>query len=157
MTRPTTVTMMATVMSGNSRFPVAVHVLTALAYHDGESLSSSRLAASVRTNPVVIRRLLIQLGKAGLVEARVGKSGGVQLARRPESITLLDVFRAVEGGSPFVLPDKPENKACDVSCAMKKLLSSVLAETDRAISRSLEKVRLSELVRSVVVATRVTA
>jgi DNA-binding IscR family transcriptional regulator len=78
-------------MSGNSRFPVAVHVLTALAYRDGESLSSTRLAESVRTNPVVIRRLLIRLGKAGLVEAQVGKSGGVRLARRPESITLLHV------------------------------------------------------------------
>ena len=144
-------------MSANSRFPVAVHVLTALAYRDGESLSSSRLAASVRTNPVVIRRLLLQLGKAGLIETQVGKSGGVLLAKRPESITLLDVFRAVEGGSPFVLPDKPENKACDVSCAIGKLLSSVLADTDRAISRSLERVRLSDLVKGVAAAAKVTA
>jgi len=144
-------------MSGSSRFPVAVHVLTALAYRHGESLSSTRLAASVRTNPVVIRRLLIQLGKAGLVETQVGKSGGVQLARQPASITLLDIFRAVEGGSPFVLPDKPENKACEVSCAMRVLLSSVLAETDRAISRSLEKVRLSDLVKEVSAATGVRA
>jgi len=144
-------------MSANSRFPVAVHVLTALAYRDGESLSSSRLAASVRTNPVVIRRLLLQLGKAGLIETQVGKSGGVLLAKRPESITLLDVFRAVEGGSLFVLPDKPENKACDVSCAIGKLLSSVLADTDRAISRSLERVRLSDLVKGVAAAAKVTA
>jgi Rrf2 family protein len=144
-------------MSGNSRFPVAVHVLTALAYRDGESLSSTRLAESVRTNPVVIRRLLIRLGKAGLVEAQVGKSGGVRLARRPESITLLHVFRAVEGGSPFVLPDKPENKACEVSCAMRTLLSSVLAETDRAISKSLGKVRLSDVVKGVAAATNVRA
>src|SRR5437773_1931483 len=130
LTKTLTVTNMVTVMSTNSRFPVAVHVLTALAYCDGESLSSSRLAASVGTNPVVIRRLLIRLGRAGLVETQVGKSGGVLLAKRPQSITLLDIFRAVEGGSPFALPDKPENKACDVSCAMKKLLSTVLADTD---------------------------
>lgn len=136
-------------MSGNSRFPVAVHVMTALAYNAGESISSRRLAESVRTNPVVIRRLLGPLGKAGLIEAQVGKAGGVRLARRAESITLLDIYRAVEGGSPFVVPDKPENKSCEVSCAMKHLLASVLAETDRAMSRSLEKVRLSELVREV--------
>jgi Rrf2 family protein len=145
---------MDTVMSANSRFPVAVHIMTALAYRDGDWLSSPLLASSVRTNPVVIRRLLIRLQKAGLVQAHTGKSGGVQLARRPESITLLDVFRAVEGGSPFVLPHKPENKACAVSCAMKRLLSSVLAETDRAISRSLEKVRLSDLAREVAAAMK---
>jgi Rrf2 family protein len=105
---------------------------------------------------VVIRRLLIQLGKAGLVDAQVGKTGGVQLARQPASITLLDIFRAVEGGSPFVLPDKPENKACEVSCSMRRLLSSVLAETDRAISKSLERVRLSDLVKGVTAGSRVT-
>jgi len=139
-------------MSANSRFSVAVHVMTALAYNDGESIASPRLATSVGTNPVVIRRLLLRLEKAGLVETRVGKGGGARLARRPGAVTLLDIFRAVEGGSPFALPDKPENKACAVSCAMKKMLSSVLAETDRAISRSLEKVRLSDLVRGIATA-----
>ena len=141
-------------MSGNSRFPVAVHVMAALAYHDRGALPSPLLAESVRTNPVVIRRLVSQLRRAGLVEAQAGKAGGVRLARRPESISLLDVFRAVDGGSPFVLPDKAENKKCPVSCAMKKLLSSVLAETDRAISKSLEKTRLSDIVRDVARATK---
>lgn len=143
-------------MSGNSRFAVAAHVLTALAYEATGSLSSPQLAGSVRTNPVVIRRLVAMLQRAGLVEARAGKAGGVRLARRPESITLLDVFRAVEGGSPFVLPDKPENKACAVSCSMKRSLASVLAETDRAMSKSLEKVRISDLVGEVSPATRAT-
>jgi len=136
-------------MSGNSRFPVAVHVMTALAWNEGESVSSRQLAESVRTNPVVIRRLLLHLGKAGLVETQVGKGGGVRLARRPGSITLLDIYRAIAIGSPFVVPDKPENKTCEVSCSMKPILASILAETDRAVSRSLEKVRLSDLVRKV--------
>lgn len=136
-------------MAPNSRFAVAVHVMTVLAHNQRTWVSSPALAGSVRTNPVVIRRLLIRLRRSGLIRAQTGKSGGVQLARRPESITLLDIFRAVEGGSPFVLPDKPENKACEVSCAMKSLLSTVLAETDRAMSNSLEKVRLSDLEREV--------
>lgn len=139
-------------MSGNSRFSVAAHVMTVLAWNDGDSISSRRLAESVRTNPVVIRRLLVLLGKAGLVESQVGKAGGVRLARRAESITLLDIYRAVEGGSPFVVPDKPENKACEVSCSMKPILASVLAEADRAMSRSLEKVRLSDVVKGVAAA-----
>lgn len=136
-------------MVANSRFPVAVHIMTSLAYNPESWVSSPKLADSVGTNPVVIRRLIGLLQKAGLVEAHAGKLGGVELARRPETITLWDIYEAVEGGSPFVLPDKPENKACAVSCAMKHLLASVLAETDRAISRSLEKVRLSDLVKDI--------
>ena len=133
----------------NSRFPVAVHILTSLAYHPDAANSSTTLAKSVGTNPVVIRRLVSRLHRAGLVEARPGKDGGVELARRPETITLMDVYRAVEAGSPFIVPDKPENKACAVSCAMKRLLASVLADTERAISRSLDKVRLSDLVKEI--------
>jgi Rrf2 family protein len=154
LTAASNVTSMVTIMPPNSRFPVAVHVLTALAYSKGEWVASPALAESVRTNPVVIRRLLGQLRRHGLVRGQAGKAGGVRLSRRPESITLLDVYRAVEGGSPFVLPDKPANKACEVSCAMKMLLSSVLAETDRAISRSLEKVRLADLVQEVPAAAK---
>lgn len=145
---------MATVMSRNSRFSVAAHVMTALAWNEGASVSSRRLAESVGTNPVVIRRLLVLLGKAGLVESQVGKAGGVRLARRAGSITLLDIYRAVEGGSPFLVPDKPENKSCEVSCAMRPLLASVLAEADRAMSQSLEKVRLSDMVKGVGAAPR---
>ena len=64
------------VMSGNSRFPVAVHVMAALAYRDGEALPSPLLAESVKTNPVVIRRLVAQLRRAGLVEARPASPEG---------------------------------------------------------------------------------
>jgi len=137
-------------MTANTRFPVAVHIMTALAYDRRSWLSSPVLAASVGTNPVVIRRLLGPLHKAGLVKSHPGKLGGMQLARRAESITLLDIFNAVEGGSPFALPEKPRNKACAVSCAMNGLLASVLADTDRALSRSLEKVRLSDLIKEIV-------
>jgi Rrf2 family protein len=136
-------------MSANTRFPVAVHIMTALAYRDGESISSPLLAKSVRTNPVVIRRALRELRAKGLVEAQPGAGGGSRLTRRPESITLLDIFRAVGPLSPFSLPNKAEVKTCAVSCAMRKLLSSVLADTDRAIARSLEAVRLSDLVQRV--------
>lgn len=136
-------------MSSNSRFAVAVHILTSLAFRDGKALSSSHLAASVKTNPVVIRRLLIQLRKAGLIHSLPGKAGGAQLARRADAITLWDVYCAVEGGSPFAIPDKTENKSCPVSCAMKKMLSSVLAETERAMSKSMESMRISDLLAQV--------
>ncbi|HEX9426676.1 MAG TPA: Rrf2 family transcriptional regulator [Candidatus Polarisedimenticolia bacterium] len=136
-------------MAANSRFPVAVHIMTALGYRDGESLSSPRLARSVNTNPVVIRRLLGQLRRAGLVRARPGKSGGARLARRAEAISLMDIYRAIGAGGPFSIPDKPEHKACEVSCRIKRILCSVLAETEASIAKSLEKVRLSDLVRDI--------
>ena len=48
-------------MAANSRFAVAVHAATTLAYRQArgaEYVSSEELAASVRTNPVVVRRII---------------------------------------------------------------------------------------------------
>src|SRR4051812_22482165 len=111
-------------MAANSRFSVAIHVMTALAYR-GSRATSHTLAQSVNTNAVVVRRLLSQLRRAGLVACQSGKSGGCYLARRPEQITLQDVYEAVEAGGPFVIPDKAENKSCQVSCQMKQILGNV--------------------------------
>src|SRR5690349_523482 len=92
------------VMAANLRFPVAVHIITALAYRDGESATSQQLAKSICTNPVVVRRLLSKLHQAGLIHCYPGKTGGCRLARSAEKITLFDVYTAVEGGGPFTIP-----------------------------------------------------
>jgi DNA-binding IclR family transcriptional regulator len=58
-------------MSTNSRFAVAVHVLSLMAWSDEEPLKSEQVAESVNTHPVVIRRMLVDLAQAGLVVSRV--------------------------------------------------------------------------------------
>ena len=80
----------------SSKLSVGVHILAALTLHKGTPLTSGQIAGSVNTNPVVIRRLLGLLREAGYVESRNGVGGGWVLLTDPESITLLDVFRAVE-------------------------------------------------------------
>ena len=85
-------------MAANSRFGVAVHVLALLALSADERRSSREIADSVATNPVVIRRLLAQLARAGLVESAHGAKGGFRLARPAAKVTLHDVHRAVEEG-----------------------------------------------------------
>lgn len=63
-------------MQISSRFSVGVHVLTSLATNlVGELLTSDRMAGSVSTNPVVIRRILGLLKQAGLVEVRAAADG----------------------------------------------------------------------------------
>ncbi len=83
-------------MKISTRFPIAVHILAALEYPPNKDYNTSEtLAHSVNTNPVCIRRIIGQLKKAGLVLSRPGVAG-TALARRPEEITLLDVFNAVD-------------------------------------------------------------
>ena len=83
---------------------MAVHVLAVLAYREGDPVTSARLAASVNTNPVIIRRLLLSLQKARLVETRKGAGAGSRLSRSPGRINLGEVYRAVEDVEPFATP-----------------------------------------------------
>ncbi len=62
-------------MSTNSRFAVAVHVLSLMAWSGEEPLKSEQVAESVNTNPVVIRRMLLELAEAGLVVSQTGSLG----------------------------------------------------------------------------------
>ena len=71
-------------MAANSRLTVGVHALAwmALAQRQGrEVLTSDQVAASVNTNPVIIRRCLGDLRRAGLVGVRHGAGAGWSLAR----------------------------------------------------------------------------
>src|SRR5258707_4144894 len=86
-------------MAANSRLTIAIHALAwlALAQQRGRGqLTSDQVAASINTNPVIIRRSLGDLRRAGLVSARRGAGAGWSLTRRPEDITVLEVYDAVE-------------------------------------------------------------
>ena len=82
----------------NTRFAVAVHILTFLQSQRGEPATSELIASSVGTNPSLVRRLLSHLARAGLATAQRGTGGGAVLARPAQTITLLDVYRALEIG-----------------------------------------------------------
>ena len=132
-------------MAANSRFAVAVHALTVLAWHSDESRNSREIAGSVATNPVVIRRLLSQLLRAGLVESTHGAKGGFRLAKPAARITLFDVYRAVEDGGFFALHEK-SNEKCPVSCRMKEILDGVFTRVESKVLPELKKTTLADVV-----------
>ncbi len=133
--------------TGSVRFAVAVHVLVLLALSD-QARNSAVLAGSVGTNPVVIRRLLGLLQRAGLVHGRTGPGGGFRLARPAASITLADVFRAVEGGGAAPARHRP-NAACPVGGAVPAVLQRIGERAERAFLASLAGETLAGTARRV--------
>ena len=136
-------------MAVNTRFAVAVHIATALGFQSEFPRTSEDLAKSVNTNPVVVRRLLQALAKAGLIHVREGKSGGSTLARPASQITLNDIYCAVEPDPLFGLPAKKMNRACPVSCKMPSLMTGVLSRVEHSLSEQLKKTRLSDLLKEI--------
>src|SRR3954471_20949067 len=104
-------------MGANSRLTIAVHALAwmALARERGlDMMTSDQVAASVNTNPVIIRRSLGDLHRAGLVDVRRGAGAGWSLARAPEEITLSEVYGAVEPEPLFGMHHSEPNPECPV-------------------------------------------
>jgi len=138
----------------SSRLVVAVHVLTLLAHEEGRALTSDYIAGSVNTNPVVIRRVLGLLAKAGLVRSVEGAGGGTTLARRVDEITLAEVFQAVERGELFGVPRKDPNPMCPVGRCVQTIVGGHLARVEEAIERNMEEISIADILTEVRAAGR---
>lgn len=129
----------------NTRFAVATHILTFLAYQAGEPATSELIAASVNTNPTFIRRLLTQLAKAGLTTSQLGAGGGALLVHPPSKISLLDVYRAIdEEQQVFALHESP-NPKCPVGRNIDAVLKGRMLEAERALQAQLAKTTIADL------------
>jgi DNA-binding IscR family transcriptional regulator len=127
---------------------IAVHVLAwlALAQRRGRAvLTSDEVAASVNTNPVIIRRCLGELRRAGLVEVRHGAGAGWSLARDPAQITLLEVHDAIGPEPLFGLHRSEPNLECPVGQGIRPALSQVYGGIDQAVRRELAAVSVAQI------------
>jgi DNA-binding IscR family transcriptional regulator len=138
-------------MSDSQRFPVAAHALAYLAHKGGyaatEAVPSAILAASVPTNPVVIRRVTALASKAGLIATRPGASGGSWLLRRPEEICLDEVLRAVNGCAHLGSPPAGA-KGCPVGEHIPRQVAKALTAADQAAGKALSKITIADLLEA---------
>ena len=124
---------------------MAVHILSLIAVNSNE-ITGDYIAGSVNTNPVVIRRIMGLLKKAGLVDVRPGV-GGAFLRRSPDQITLLDIYRAVnllDDNRLFGIHED-SNILCEVGRSIESVLQSELSEAQSAMERRLAQTTLSQL------------
>ena len=127
---------------------MAVHVLAVLAYKEGDPVTSSLLAGSVNTNPVIIRRLLLTFKRARLIDTRKGAGAGSRLTRSPQRINLAEIYRAVENHDAFSSPSKKPDAGCPVGHCIRKTLEKVFASAENALERDLEKTTLADVVQA---------
>ena len=134
-------------MQISSRFTIALHIFACVDVFKGEhKVTSDLLAASIQTNPVIIRKILSQLKKAGLITVARG-TGGIELTRDLSEITFFDVYEAieaVENGDLFHFHESP-NPACPVGRNIHALLDEKLKAVQDAMENELRKYTLLDL------------
>lgn len=134
-------------MQISSRFTIAVHILICIeTFKEDYKITSDFLASSVNVNPVVIRRLLQQLKKAGIINVKRG-SGGAYIEKPLDEITLLDVYNAVEcidNGNLFHFHENP-NSRCPVGRNIHSVLDRRLDSIQQAMEHEMSSVTLQDI------------
>ena len=123
----------------------AVHVLAFLALHPGTAFTSERIAESVKTNPAYIRQLMSALRKAGLLASVKGHPRPT-LVKEPEDITLLDVYRAIEGDKPILHQDTHTNPECGVGVNIQLTLRDYYDEIQKVAEDRMRTITLQNII-----------
>lgn len=137
-------------MKISSRFSVAVHILSILCMEDSKLCTSEWIAGSVNTNPVVIRRVMGMLKRAGLVNVIAGV-GGAYLLKDLDQITLLDIYRSVdvvEEGELFQFHESP-NINCPIGANIQAVLEVVLLSAQESMEQVLGNVTMEYVVTGI--------
>lgn len=108
-----------------------------LAQAGDEVLTSENIAGSVNTNPVFIRRILGLIGRAGLVASQSGVGGGWRLLREPSTVTLLEVYHAVDEGRLLAMHHSQPNPDCLIGRNIQRTLTVYFGEAERAFEHVL--------------------
>ena len=134
-------------MQISTKFTIAVHMLVAAEVSGkDEKITSQFLAASIGSNPVIVRNIMLQLQDAGIIEVKRGP-GGITLTRPLSEITFLDLYKAVETNSEedlFRFHENP-NPNCPVGKNIHKALDRSLQEIQHDFEQDLASHNVGEV------------
>lgn len=137
-------------MQISSRFTMAIHMFACIDTFTDQKMTSDFMAASIGTNPVIVRKLLQQLKAAGLIEVSRG-TGGVTVTKPLSEITFLDIYKAVEctpDEELFHFHENP-NQACPVGRNIHHVLDDKLAKVQEAMEKELATITLADVKRDI--------
>ena len=134
-------------MQFSSRLTIATHILLCIeTFKDDYKGTSNFLAGSINTNPVIVRNILGLLSSAGIVEIKAGV-GGASLAKSPNEITLLDIFKAVEKEESLFHFHENPNPQCPVGRTVHSVMDGKLDNIQSAMENEMAKITLKQLVK----------
>jgi DNA-binding IscR family transcriptional regulator len=143
------VTILVTLMAGNSRLATAIHIAGMLSFAGDHPMPSEAIAQSVGTNAVVVRRVIGLLVAGNIVKVKMGTGGGAFLARKAEEITLSEIYTALDEGRVFDVPQFQDTHECGIAKIVRPVLSEVLENAEKSLLENLGKTTLADIIGKV--------
>lgn len=131
-------------MKHDSRLSGILHVLLHMAEHDGP-VTSEMLATAMRTNPVVIRRIMGGLRDEGYVSSEKGHGGGWTITCDLNAVTLRDIYAAIGAPTLLAMSNRTEAPGCLVEQAVNAALAQAFTDAEALLLARLGEVTLAQL------------
>ncbi len=112
------------------------HAMVLLAKNRGFFICAKDIAKKFNASEAHLSKVLQRLVKSGLLKGARGPKGGFVLAKDPKEITLLEIYRSIEGDFSYTncLFEKP---ICDGKrCIMGKLIEEVNTRVKDYLSKT---------------------
>lgn len=122
-----------------------IHCLAFISLGEKERLTSTKIAESVKTNPAYIRQLMSALKKAGLLSTKQGQANA-SLTRPADQITMLDIYRAVEGNKPLLHLDVDTNPECGVGILVQLSIGDFYEEIQKMAEEKMQQITLQDVI-----------
>jgi Rrf2 family protein len=135
-------------MKSNSQLSDLLHVLLHMADSQAPATSET-LAATLRTNPVVLRRLMAGLRRAGFVTSAKGHGGGWMLSCPLAQISLRDIHDALGSPSLLAVGHRREQPDCLIEQAVNAALDQAYQQAEALLRERLGAITLAALAKDV--------
>jgi len=109
----------------------------------------ANMAEQERIPKKFLQQILLRLKAGGLVESKMGKGGGYMLAQSPETVTLGQVIRMIEGPlAPLPCASETAYRTCD-ECVDDRYCETrlVMREVRNEMARILDRTSLADACR----------
>lgn len=122
----------------------AIHILAYLIIYKDADLSSKAIAASIESNASVVRNLMSDLRKAGLITTRPG-SATTTLSVEPSGITILAVFQAINMDHNLLHVDPKTNPQCIVGGNIQDALNMYYDDIQQTAFQRMKEITIQDI------------
>ncbi|CUX82827.1 MAG: Rrf2 family transcriptional regulator, nitric oxide-sensitive transcriptional repressor [Roseibaca calidilacus] len=128
-----------------TRTNLALRVLMTCGINHGEKLRTADIAERCNASVHHLLQVVHTLQEHEFIETLRGRSGGLKLARDSDAISIGEVFRIFESGTPFAECFAPDSNTCPLvgSCRLRNYIQRALD----AFYHELDLITLQDLVR----------